>query len=75
MLGHVNNAAYWQAVEEAAMRYGIDLGGPLEAVLEFRGPLDLGDEPELLFSASESGFEFGLAAAGEIRAVASIRFA
>ena len=27
VLGHVNNAAYWEAVEEAAMRYGIDLGG------------------------------------------------
>ncbi|MGD0167926.1 MAG: acyl-ACP thioesterase domain-containing protein [Gaiellaceae bacterium] len=75
VLGHVNNAAYWEAIEEAAARRGISLAGSLEAVLEFRRPIDLGDEVELLYSAKENGFGLALAAAGEVRAVASVRLA
>jgi acyl-ACP thioesterase len=41
-LGHVNNAAYWIAVEEH-----FDLAAPHRAVLEYRQPLDLGDAVEL----------------------------
>jgi acyl-ACP thioesterase len=37
-LGHVNNAAYWTAVEEH-----FDLTAPHRAVLEYRQPLDLDD--------------------------------
>jgi acyl-ACP thioesterase len=37
-LGHVNNAAYWIAVEEH-----FDLTAPHRAVLEYRQPLDLDD--------------------------------
>ncbi len=71
--GHLNNAAYWVAIEEAAAREGFDLSTPFEAVLEFRRPIDLEDEVESLYSADENGFGLALAAAGIVRAVASVR--
>jgi len=73
LLGHLNNAAYWEAIEEAAARREVSLAQPLEAVLEFRRPIDLEDEVELLYSPQENGFGLALAAAGEIRAVAFVR--
>jgi acyl-ACP thioesterase len=73
VLGHLNNAAYWEAIEEAAMRKGVSLAGPLEAVLEFRQPIDLEDEVELLYSPGENGFGLALAAAGGFKAVALLR--
>jgi acyl-ACP thioesterase len=39
-LGHVNNAAYWAAVEQA---WRGRLGGPGRLVLEYRKPIDEGD--------------------------------
>ncbi|MGD0273990.1 MAG: acyl-ACP thioesterase domain-containing protein [Gaiellaceae bacterium] len=75
VLGHLNNAAYWEAIEETAAREGVSLAGPLEAVLEFRRPLDLEDEVELLYSPEENGFGLAFTAAGAIRAVAVLRIA
>lgn len=46
VLGHVNNARYWEAVEdELAARGG---GRVLEATMEFRTALEPGDEPEVV---------------------------
>lgn len=73
LLGHLNNAAYWEAVEETAARKDIDLAAPLEAVLEYRQPIDLEDEIELLYSAQADGFQLAFAASGSIRALASLR--
>jgi acyl-ACP thioesterase len=73
VLGHLNNAAYWEAVEEVAASNGASLARPLEAVLEFRRPIDLEDEIELLYSPEENGFGLALAAAGAIQAVAALR--
>lgn len=73
VLGHLNNAAYWEAIEETAARTGVDLAQPFEAVLEFRQPIDLEDEIELLHSPEESGFGLALAAAGAIKAVSALR--
>lgn len=73
VLGHLNNAAYWEAVEETATQIGLDLGSPLQALLEFRGPIDLEDEVELLCSPQPGGFRLALAASGESRAVAALR--
>ncbi len=73
MMRHLNNAAYWKAVEEAVSRHGVDLGAPFEAALEFRRPLDLEDEVELLYAAGGEGIEIGLEAAGSIRAVCLLR--
>ena len=41
--GHVNNAVHWQAVEHV-----LPTTGPLRAELDYRQPIDLGDEIELL---------------------------
>ena len=73
LLGHLNNAAYWEAIEDAAARSGFDLTTPFEAVLEFRRPVDLEDGVELLYSADENGYGLALTAAGTVRAVASVR--
>lgn len=44
-LGHVNNAAYWAPLEEA---WRGRLDGTLRAVLEYRKPIDLGEQVEIV---------------------------
>lgn len=44
-LGHVNNAAFWAPVEEV---WADRLGGPLNTVLEYRRPIDVGDDVTLV---------------------------
>jgi acyl-ACP thioesterase len=73
VLGHLNNAAYWEAIEEAAVRTGFDLAAPFEAVLEFRQPSDHEAEVELLYTKEEGEYGLALVAAGTVRAVASVR--
>ena len=46
--GHVNNAVYWQAVEHVLPSAGVDPARPLVAELDYREPIDLGDEIELV---------------------------
>jgi acyl-ACP thioesterase len=41
--GHVNNAVHWQAVEHA-----LPVAGRLRAELDYREPIDLGEEIELV---------------------------
>jgi acyl-ACP thioesterase len=62
-LGHVNNAAYWIAVEEH-----FALTAPHRAVLEYRQPVDLGDPVELRQSDDALWF----VVAGELRAAAAL---
>ena len=62
-LGHVNNAAYWIAVEEQ-----LELTSPHRAVLEYRQPLDLGDAVELRRSGEELWFVVG----SDVRAAAAL---
>jgi acyl-ACP thioesterase len=64
-LGHINNAAYWPAVEEL---FADRLRSPHRAVLEYRRPLDLGDPLELLRDDSRFWFVVG----GEVRAAAAV---
>jgi len=46
-MGHVNNAAYWAAVEQRLAEVGFDARGPLRAFLDYRHPIDLGERVEL----------------------------
>jgi acyl-ACP thioesterase len=62
-LGHVNNAAYWIAVEEH-----FELTAPHRAVLEYRQPVDLGDPVELQQSAEALWFVVG----GKVRAAVAL---
>ena len=65
-LRHVNNAAYWSPFEEV---FGQRLGEPYRATLEYRQPLDLGDELELRVAGESMWFTVG----GQVRAAAILR--
>jgi acyl-ACP thioesterase len=62
--GHVNNAVYWQAVEHV-----LPTAGPVRADLDYRLPIDLGDELELVCDGRSVAFQCG----DELRAVAALR--
>jgi acyl-ACP thioesterase len=46
-MGHVNNAAYWAAVEQRVVEFEYDVRRPLRAQLDYRHPIDLGETVEL----------------------------
>jgi acyl-ACP thioesterase len=64
-LGHVNNAAYWEPVEEL---WADRLGGRFRAILEYRQPIDLGERVRL----AADGELLWLVVDGEARAAATI---
>jgi acyl-ACP thioesterase len=70
--GHVNNAAYWAAVEERLSAVGPDPRRPLRARLDYRSPIDLGDRVELVESEEAHGLVFGFVVASDVRAVARV---
>lgn len=70
--GHVNNAVYWQAVEHALASSEVDAGRPLVAELDFREPIDLDDNVELVVAADGKELLIGLRVSGEVRAAARV---
>ena len=70
--GHLNNAVYWQAVEDVARRASVDLAAPLAAELDYRDPIDLADRVELATSRAGAAVSFGFRVGGAVRAVARI---
>jgi len=66
--GHVNNAVYWQAVEELVPALGVDPRLPLRAELDCRQPIDLGEAIELALWDHHIAFLGGTA----VRAVAAV---
>jgi acyl-ACP thioesterase len=72
VLGHVNNAAYWHAVEHVLPQAALDPARPLRAELDYRSPIDLGDPVELVAAATEGVLVLGLAVAGVARAAARV---
>jgi acyl-ACP thioesterase len=71
-LGHVNNAAYWHAVEQLLPGSGIDSRLPLRASLDYRSPLDLGEPVELVHHAGDGRLAVAFAVGGSIRAAARV---
>jgi acyl-ACP thioesterase len=71
--GHVNNAVYWQAVEDWLAREGVSLASPHRAELDYRDPIDLGDTVELA-GLSDVGDRrcLGFVVANSVKAVASV---
>jgi acyl-ACP thioesterase len=65
-LGHINNAAYWPAVEELC---AVRLREAHRAILEYRQPLDLGDALQLRHDGDSLWFVVG----DEVRAAAAVR--
>ena len=67
--GHVNNAVYWQAVEEVLD----EPAAPLSAQLDYRAPLDLGDDVRLAVARDADGsLELGFRVGGDLRAAARV---
>jgi acyl-ACP thioesterase len=71
-LGHVNNAAYWHAVEEVLAEGGSDPRRPLRARLDHRHAIDLGDDVELAVHATEARVSLAFVVRARARAVAVI---
>ncbi len=71
--GHVNNAVYWQAVEELVPALGVDPRRPLRAELDYRQPIDVGEEIDLVtFDDERSNAVAFVADGAAVRAVARI---
>lgn len=70
--GHVNNAIFWAAVEDTVVD-DIDLRAPLLASLDYRAPLDDGDDLQVVAYGVDAGVGVGLLAGSEVRAVAVVR--
>jgi len=66
--GHVNNAVYWQAVEELLE----DSATPLSALLDYRAPLDLGDDVRLAVGRGDGALDLGFLVEGDLRAAARV---
>jgi acyl-ACP thioesterase len=66
VIGHVNNAAYWEAVEEVCHQRGLV---PTFAEVEYAGGIDAGDEVEL----RTSGDGVWLVVGGSVRGSAVVR--
>ena len=70
--GHVNNAAYWQAVEHRLLGREPDLRGPLCARMDYGAPIDLGDEVELAEWSADGRYVAAFVVEGRVRAAAGI---
>jgi acyl-ACP thioesterase len=70
--GHVNNAAYWQAVEERLAHVGPDPMRAVRARLDYRGPIDLDDEVQLVESVAKDRLQLGFVTDDGVRAVALV---
>jgi len=70
--GHVNNAVYWQAVEDALRAGPVDRYGPLVAELDYRDPVDLADPVELVTARDGGAVSIGFCVGDAVRAVARV---
>jgi acyl-ACP thioesterase len=71
-LRHVNNAAYWHAVEELLPRSGVDPRSPFRAEIDHRGAIDAGDEVELTMFDDEARYALAFLVGDDVRAVARL---
>jgi acyl-ACP thioesterase len=72
VVGHVNNAAYWEAVEEA-LAARRELRAPLRAEVEHRTAIERGAEVELVVADEPDGLAAWLLADGEVAASARVQ--
>lgn len=73
VLGHINNAAYWQAVEHClAGDETLDLRLPVRARLDYRHPIDLDEDVELAEFSDGGRYAIGFLASGVVKAVAAL---
>jgi acyl-ACP thioesterase len=72
LLGHLNNAVYWQAVEQCLLRAGRDRHRPMRALLGYRHAIDLGEEIELVEFSDDGRFALAFIAQEVVKAVAIV---
>jgi acyl-ACP thioesterase len=74
VLGHVNNAIAWAAVEDELARDDRFAGARIgSAEMEYRAPVDAGDVCEVVSTPTPDGMACWLVAGGEVRAAAKVR--
>jgi hypothetical protein len=77
VLGHVNNAVHWAAVEEVLRVTGGAAGASeltgLFVEMEYRAPLEADDKPDLALLRTDEGFTCWLECDGVARASAVAR--
>jgi acyl-ACP thioesterase len=71
-MGHVNNAAYWCAVEQRLVEHGPDLRAPTRARLDYRHPIDLGERVELVEQVSDGHLDLAFAVGVTLKAIARV---
>jgi acyl-ACP thioesterase len=71
-MGHVNNAAYWAAVEQRLGDLELDVRRPLRARLDYRHPIDLGDKVELADAAHDGRYAVAFVVGDVVKAVARV---
>ena len=69
-MGHVNNAAYWAAVEQRLAERGRDAHRSLRARLDYRHPIDLGESVELVEAADGDRYGVAFVVGSVVKAVA-----
>lgn len=72
LMGHVNNAVYLEAVEECLARGGPDPRRPLRARVDYRHPIDMGEDVELAVHARDDHLTLAYAVDGRAKAVARV---
>lgn len=73
LMGHINNAIYWAAVDERLAALDLDTAAPYRVVLEFRRPIDVDDDLELVDVRADGTAGVGFVADGEVRAVSRLQ--
>jgi acyl-ACP thioesterase len=69
-MGHVNNASYWSAVEHRLVDRVPDLRRPHRARLDYRHPIDLGEDVELAEETGEGRYGAAFVVGETVKAVA-----
>lgn len=72
LMGHVNNAVYLAAVEECLARGGPDPRHPLRLRIDYRQPIDLGDDVELAVQVSDAELAVAFRVDGAASAIARV---
>ncbi len=72
LLGHMNNAAYWEAVEDE-LTSSIPDQVPVSAELEHRAAIEPDEPVEIRSSTEDENFSLWLTVQGEVRAAAQVR--
>jgi len=73
LFGHLNNAVYWQAVEQRQSFAGPRPREPYRALLDYRHPVDLEDELDLVsFDDARGRLGVGFVVDGLVRAVSRV---